>query len=234
MKAIVQIDIPLSKYQVQDKESPVPAMEDYVSKYSKKAVAGYAAKYGHEHIIMTEPVVKYNHPVWERLDFWFNSEWLDKYEEVLYLDTDVFPLPTAPDIFAQSDNDVAYKRIPYWKADKPLTRGHCFAEYPERAKEVIFNAGVILINKALVDATLETVKDYKNPKFPDDSVLLNYAIMKSNLPIENIDKRFNVKLLPDHLKQKKLNVFFFHAMGLLKNRQPLQVEQFLEKIYGKV
>ena len=230
MKAIVQIDIPLSKYQVQDKKSPVTAMEDYVSKYSKKAVAGYAAKYGHEHIIMTEPVVKYNHPVWERLDFWFNSEWLDKYEEVLYLDTDVFPLPTAPDIFAQSENTTAYKRIPYTK--NVLGRGLPFDEYPERAKEVIFNAGVILINKALVDATLETVKDYKNPKFPDDSVLLNYAIMKSNLPIENIDKRFNVKLLPDHLKQKKLNVFFFHAMGLLKNKQPLQVESWLRRIYG--
>lgn len=232
MRAIVQIDIPLSKYQVQDKVSPVPAMEDYVSKYSKKAVAEYAAKYGHEHIIITEPVVKYNHPVWERLDFWFNSEWLDKYEEVLYLDTDVFPLPTAPDIFAQSDNDVAYKRIPYTK--NVLGRGFPFDEYPERVSKVLFNAGVILINKALVDATLETVRDYKNPKFQDDSVLLNYAIMKSNIPIENIDRRFNVKLLYPHLAYKNPDVYFFHAMGQLKKQHPQQVQRFLRELYGKV
>jgi len=232
MRAIVQIDIPLSKYAVQDKRSPVPAMEDYVSKYSKKAVAGYAAKYAHEHIIITEPVVNYNHPVWERLDFWFNSEWLEKYEEVLYLDTDVFPLPDAPDIFTQSDNDAVYKRIPYIK--NVLGRGLPFDECPKRVSKVLFNAGVMLINKSVVNATLETVRDYKNPRFADDSVLLNYAIMKSNLPVENIDKRFNVKLSPAHLTQEDPDVYFFHAMGLLKKNEPQRVEEFLEKIYGKV
>lgn len=234
MKAIVQIDIPLSKYQVQDKESPVPAMEDYVSKYSKKAVAGYAAKYGHEHIIMTEPVIKYNHPVWERLDFWFNKSWFDRYDEILYVDTDVYPLPDAPDIFKECDRLNVFKRIFYQKAESQMPTDRCFNDVLDRYKEIFFNTGVILLSKNIVEKTLPTIKEYRSDKFRDDGVLINYAVMKSDLEIVQLDRRYNVKLLPAHLNQKKLNVFFFHAMGLLKKKHPEQVEQFLEKIYGKV
>lgn len=234
MKAIVQIDIPLSYYTEAEKVSPVKSMQSYVSKYSKHSFKKYCEKHEHEHIILTEPRLGYCHPVWERLDFWLNSEWLDKYEEVLYVDTDVYALPHAPDIFEEGSRPDTYKRIPYWKANRPLTRGVCFEEYPERAKKVIFNAGVIRISKALVDATIDTIKDYKNDKFPDDSVLINYAIMKSGLDIENINEKFNVKLLPEHLSAKQIKPFFLHALGNLKHSHPHEVEQFLEKIYGKV
>lgn len=232
MKAIIQIDIPLSRYTTEDKVSPVPATDNTIVSYSKKAVSDYCKKYGHDHILMTEPVINYNHPVWERLDFWFNKSWFDKYDEILYVDTDVYPLPDAPDIFKECDRLDVFKRIFYQKAESQMPTDRCFDDVLDRYKEIFFNTGVILLSKNVVEKTLPTIKEYRSDKFRDDGVLINYAVMKSDLEIVQLDRRYNVKLLHYHLNQKKHDVYFFHAMGLLKKSNPQSVKEFLRNIYG--
>lgn len=232
MKAIVQIDIPLSKYN-KDKPSPILDTLSYVSHYSKKSFKEYCSLYGHDHIVITEPVVNYSHPVWERLDFWFSSSWFEKYDEICYVDTDVYAHPESPDIFKACEQEKVFKRIPYHKADKKIKEGTLWEEVPERYKEVCFNAGVLLINKYLVEKTVDTIKDFKSTKYSDDSVLLNYSIMKSDIPVVNIDKRFNVKLTKDHLSGSNKDYFFLHAMGGLKITKKATVENFLRELYGK-
>ena len=71
-----------------------------VEKYSEYSFKKYCAKFGHDFLRVTKPTFGYKHPTWERFALWFNSEWLDKYDQILYVDTDVFALDHAPDIFA--------------------------------------------------------------------------------------------------------------------------------------
>ena len=233
MKAVVQFDIPIELYDV-EKPTIIKTTQDWVAKYSKHSFETYCKKYGHEYILVTTPKVGYCHPTWERLDFWLDPSWFEKYDEILYVDTDVYALPTAPDIFEESARLDCFKRIPYWKADNPQDPSSILYEVKDRFKEIAFQPGVFLLNKTVAQATAEYIKQYKDERFPDDGVLVNYAIAKSTVEIQNINQKFNVKLLDTHLSMKALPVFFFHAFGYLKIHKPKEVKNFLKNIYGEL
>lgn len=227
MKAVVQIDIPLSKYNIDTKGSKVSSTNKELTDLSIEKVGKYCSKYGHKHIVITEPVIGYCHPVWERLDFWLNPEWFEKYDEILYLDTDVYPSGKAPDIFEENTSKYHYRRIPYHKAERKA-KG-VFAEIPNRYRECCANAGVMLLSKPLIDATVDTIKRYKEDRFTDDSVLINYAIMVSLIPVVDIPEGYNVKLNQCHLGDYKSGVYFFHASGNLKHTNKKEVLNYLKE-----
>ena len=60
-----------------------------VEKYSEYSFKKYCNKYGHDFLRVTEPKFGYIHPTWERFDLWFNKEWLDKYDQILYVDNQI-------------------------------------------------------------------------------------------------------------------------------------------------
>lgn len=213
MKAIVQVDISLDKYNMDKKKSRVIGRQDKVVELSKQRFAEYAKKYGHDHHVITEPRLGYQHPVWERLDFWFNPNWFEKYDEILYVDTDVFPTDNAPDIFEHGKGLKCYCRIPHFKAKRE--RNGIFLDVDaDTYRNTLFNAGVILINKELVDKTKGIVQKYREERFTDDSVLLNYAIMNSDIPVEQINKKFNVKM-----DKRCPTAWFYHLSGRKKSNQ---------------
>jgi len=226
MKAIVQVDVSLDRYikkhEKLDKKHPIRNRQHQLAELSKKRFSEYAEKYGHDHLVITEPLLGYEHPVWERLDIWFNPEWFEKYDEVLYVDTDVFPTDDAPDIFDHGGELDAFYRVPYRK--RGARRGIFLDITEERYRETVFNAGVILINKTVVDKTLDMVKRYEEERFTEDSVTLNYAIMASDLRIENIDKRFNVKVLGETPP-----AYFYHCSGRRKAEDEESVLKWLDK-----
>ncbi|MFN9953873.1 MAG: hypothetical protein ACK55I_12305, partial [bacterium] len=99
---------------------------EVIFNYSSKSFRDYCIKYDLDYILITEPKVNYIHPTWERLDLWINKDhWFDKYDSICYVDTDVFALPKADNIFSFS-KDNKFCRVPYWKANKELDQDSIF------------------------------------------------------------------------------------------------------------
>jgi hypothetical protein len=97
-----------------------------------------------------------------------------------------------------------------------------------RSNECYFQSGVILLNKEVIAKTIDIIKDYKNKKYTDDGVLVNYAIMESGLNIINIDSAFNTKYLEN---TNLANVQFLHAFGRYKDQYPDKLISLLETLY---
>lgn len=227
--AIVQFNIDPGLYLTNSKKTLINKTNEYIFDYSKKSLNLYCNKYGIDYIIITEPRVNYEHPTWERLDLWFNESWFEKYDNICYMDTDIFIMPWAENIFEQITDNKYFHRIPYWKANRKLNENDLFYSLDhERVKQCLFQAGVILLSKEIINSTKPIVNRYREAIFTDDSVLLNYAIISSNIKVKNIKENFNVKLTQDLTIS---NVNFLHAFGRLKDTNPQWVINLLRNIY---
>ena len=117
---IIQYYIDINKYSQPEFNGIGPTD---VEKYSEYSFKKYCSKYGHDFLRVTEPNFGYMHPTWERFDLWFNKKWLDKYDQILYVDTDVFALDHAPDIFAKYNDLDTFKSPEYkkYRRNSPAT-----------------------------------------------------------------------------------------------------------------
>lgn len=209
------------------KKSLINKTNSQIFDYSKKSFELYCRKYNIEHIIVTEPKINHKHPTWERLDLWFNDTWFEKYSNICYVDTDVFAMPWAKNIFNELEDDISFHRIPHLRSNEDFFN----SLNPDRVRECFFQAGVILLNKNVINATKTIIMDkYKEPVFTDDSVILNYAIITSDIKVKNINETFNVKL---KLTKIMNNVNFLHAFGRLKDTDPEGVINLLRRIFAK-
>jgi hypothetical protein len=85
-----------------------------------------------------------------------------------------------------------------------------------------------MLNKYSVETTMPDILCYKDKKFGDDAVLVNYAIANSNIVINNIPVSFNVKYTLD-IDPYKVN--FLHAIGKYKTTNPDAFLSVLKDIY---
>ena len=67
--------------------------------YSRNSFQEYCKKFDLDYLRITEPKVGFKHPTWERFDLWIDRSWWDKYDQIMYVDSDVIALPHAPNIF---------------------------------------------------------------------------------------------------------------------------------------
>lgn len=226
--AIVQFNINPDLYCNESKKTSLKKTNSSIFDYSQKSFKNYCEKFNLDHIIITEPKINYEHPTWERLDLWFDKTWFEKYENICYVDTDVFAMPWAENIFNYSDT-FSFCRIPYWKADLMLKKYELFFNCNhDRVRECWFQTGVILLNKNIINNTLDIMKRFKDKEFSDDGVLLNYAIINSKLQIKNIPKHFNVKYA-ENLNLEEIQ--FLHAFGRLKDVDPESIVKLLRTLY---
>lgn len=183
--------------------------------YSKKSAKLYAEKYQADYVLIDQPKIKHVHPTFERFDLFFNNEWWRKYEHILYLDTDVICWPAAPNIFQMYDNKKTFKVCEDRKALKKSKEWHQKNDKdtilnqfdPEILRTKRFNAGVFMLNEhsARIIAPFLKYKEYPD----DDNKLLVYATLKSQIPVERMDFRFNKK-------NGGPNNWFGHAYGQKK------------------
>ena len=244
---VIQYYIDLNKYASEQKKSPIPNEQSYIEKYSEHSFKKYCEKYGHSFLRVTEPKINYSHPTWERMDLWLDESWFDEYDQICYVDTDVFALPWAPDIFSYCDLS-CFNKASYWKCDKAFRQKKHLSDKvflsskasPERWHECCFQAGVFVLTKESRDASFECMKDYKNPEIPDDCVMMRYALSKSDAKINTIPHEFDVKwhpglAYPQGTANKDLkDLYFLHAFGSNKRNNPKYYMSTLEKIYGKL
>lgn len=225
---VIQFNIDPNLYLNETKKTTLSKTNKFIFEYSQKSFKEYCNKFGVEHIVITQPKINYEHPTWERLDLWLDPYWVNTYDNICYVDTDVFAMPWAKNIFLESDKE-CFSRIPYWKADLMLQKYKLFYDCDhDRVRECWFQTGVILLNKNVILKTKKIMERYKESIFTDDGVLLNYAIINSELKIKNIQKEFNVKFTET---SKLEDIQFLHAFGRLKDSNPDLVLNTLRSIY---
>ena len=212
-------------------------------KYSEYSFKKYCAKFGHDFLRVTKPNFGYMHPTWERFDLWFNSKWLDEYDQVLYVDTDVFALDHAPDIFAQYNDPDTFKSPTYKKYRRFSTSDikNIFKDTiikdcdPEKVKKQMFQPGVWIVTRSVRDQMMPWVKRYMEFDGQcDDGEFLNWAVIESGVKYQDMDPMFNVK--NNGLKKgwSYKNTFFLHVAGGKKYRATSRIYTFLKEKFPEV
>jgi hypothetical protein len=197
--------------------------------YSKKSSKLYADKCEADYILIDKPKINHVHPTFERFDLFFNNEWWNRYENILYLDTDVICWPDAPNIFKMYNNNKTFKVCYDTVARSKSTHWHLnnskntilskFA--PDIIKTSKFNAGVLLLNKNSVEIIKSHIK-YKEVD-ADDNTILIYAMLSSQVPTEYMDWRFN--------KKNGISCWFGHGYGQEKYKTDNKLLSMARQIF---
>ena len=116
-----------------EEENRLDAQSEQVLFLSNVLVKHYAKKINSDYKLITKPIINFKHPTWERFQL-FDDQWINNYDNILYLDTDVFTWPEAPNIFELLDN-TAFNIVKH--CNNKTYNGHR-----------MFNAGVFAINKS--------------------------------------------------------------------------------------
>jgi len=197
---IIQIYIPKKGWLEEDR---LDFQNDEVLKLSTKMTEHYAKKYNCEYELITNPHINYRHPTWERFLI-FNDEYVNNFENILYLDTDIFPWPSSPNIFDLIDNK------------KFNVAHHCKKKIYKGLKA--FNAGVFCINKycqlKMKNFISKDIWDlhYSQDALWEDSKELNELAFITNVDINWLDEKWNFK--------NQINGYFTHLWGEQKKLNP--------------
>jgi hypothetical protein len=195
--AIVQIYVDLKKYE----NSDILPSFDSISEISIKLAKRYAEKVNADYFLLTEPKINFIHPTYERFTLFEDPFWTDTYNNVLYLDCDVFIYNTAPNIFQQYPDNTKFKVCTHWD------------EYRFGDTSAKFNAGVFMLNKSSKDIMLPHLKYRIDPPYKshDNDALID-CVEKSNVPVEKMDVMFNAKNYE--------HAHFCHSWGGTKRKWP--------------
>lgn len=247
-------------YQVKVGPNP-PAYYDVCIKSAEE----YCNKYGIDHIIQTEPILKIRPvksarseraverlgylPIYEKENA-FN--YLDQYDQIAIVDSDIFIRDSAPNIFDELDDDTVFAGV--LEKDMPLTpqyikkiNGYSQGQYGnlkdvqwERGDYGIafYNMGLMLFsNKIREYLNGETPEQFiRRPEFErfvngegswkwsTDQTLLNYWVRKSGMKVKYLDWKWNAlfKGVRDEVLPDSYFVHFFLSNNLPKKGVEIQ------------
>ena len=198
---VIQYYIDIRKYSQPEFNNLKPSpMEEY----SRHSFELYCEKFGLEYLRITEPKLGFKHPTWERFDLWTDRSWWDNYDQIMYVDSDVIALPHAPNIFEKyPDIDSKLKTAYYPKFRNAGAGG---AKYNQRVNPLadkytgeqiasrFVQPGVMILNKESTKFMLPWVGKYKDITDDriDDGMFLNSCIVDSEVPLLDMDKKFNL------------------------------------------
>lgn len=197
------------------------------------SAAEYCKKYSIDHIVQTEPILKIRPlnskrsesaverlgylPIYEKENA-FN--YLNQYDQIAIIDSDIYIRDNAPNIFDQLDDDTVFAGV--MEKDMPLTnqyigkiRSYSNGQY-SRLKDVEWdqsvNYGIAFYNMGLMLFS-NKIKEYLNGETPEqfvcrkeferfvngegnwkwstDQTLLNYWVKKSGMKTKNLDWKWN-------------------------------------------
>lgn len=239
-------------YQV--KVSQAPAFYDTCI----ASVKEYCSKYDIDHIVQTEPLLKItsSHPqrkgAMDRHGFLpiFEKEnafnYLDQYDKICIVDSDIYIRDSAPNIFDEIDMDIAFAGVR--ECDMPLTPQYYhkitgfsrnqYKDFPHIMKYdgkygvPFYNMGLMLFTSKLAEyLNGETPEQFiKRPEFrrfvdghghhrwSTDQTLLNYWIKTENIPCKNLVWKWNTlfKGVRDEVLPEAYFIHFFLSAKLPK------------------
>lgn len=224
---IVQFFVSVEKYS--DPTYNQIGINEELYKYSTISVEQYAKTIGADYKLITEPKINWIHPTFERFDLFFNDEWWEQYDNILYLDTDVIAWPTAPNVFTEYPSTHSFKPVFDRIARKNTLEHHeqrvsgtCLEKFePAVLQKKRFNAGVFMLNKNCVEI-MKKFLDYKTLN-GDDNEQLIYAMLESKVEVDQMDWRYN--------KKNGTNCYFGHAMGQQKFKSDYDMLKVAKEIF---
>ena len=195
---IVQIYISLDK---SSNTAPILPAFDELSEVSIGLAKKYCNKIGAEHVLITEPFINFIHPTYERFRLFEDPYWTSNYDNVLYLDSDVFIFNDAPNIFDFYPNNRTFKVCQHYQ------------EFLRGGPPQGFNAGVFMLNKISRDIMLPHLNYRVDPplRSHDNTALVN-CVNDSGVEVTIMDARFNAKNATD--------CYFSHTWGSGKRKKP--------------
>ena len=211
--------------------------------YSSHSFQLYCKKYGIDYLKITKPRLSFKHPTWERFDLWMDRSWWDKYDQILYVDSDVFALPHAPNIFEKYSNLETFKGAEYTKfrrtdaaGAKALVHNNpLLSDIPgDLIQKKSIQPGVFMLNKKSSEHMLPYISDYKNmsDKKVDDGQFLNYCIIKSNVAYEDMSLKWNHKNNGESFSYE--HIYFLHCAGGKKHKRGTKIWKALQGIYPEI
>tara|TARA_Y100001935_G_C17180452_1_gene444870 strand:+ start:248 stop:916 length:669 start_codon:yes stop_codon:yes gene_type:complete len=201
-----------------EEEHRLDAQSQQVLFLSNTLVKYYAKNIESDYKLISKPIINFKHPTWERFQL-FDDKWINNYDNILYLDTDVFTWPDSPNIFELLDN-TAFNVVKH--CNNKIYNG-----YP------MFNAGVFAINKTCAIEMRSFfkkenwLKRFEMDSSWEDSKELNTISQAAKIKINWLDARWNMKNEPD--------AFFTHVWGNQKIINPnmpsiIKAKKFVKKI----
>ena len=236
-KCIVQYWIQADQYSEPDYNELLKKSEEFdaneFASRSARSFRAYADKYGHDFIRIEKKKLDFKHPTFERFDLWLDDTWWEKYDEIMYVDSDVFAMPDAPDIFKQYPGSGTLKVCDhpgFQQAKEDDQIEHIYHGLLkectlEQVKQKGFQAGVFIITKEARDLMKPHIAKYQELNDHDGHILL-WATIKSGVPLTRMTELYNFKNA--HMKRKP-KVYFFHAAGHKKLTQYHGINSFLDK-----
>lgn len=207
--------------------------QDVFAQVSAKSFQSYAERYNCDYKLIDKPKLNHKHPTFERFDLWLDDSWWDTYDQIMYVDSDVFAMPGALNIFDQSNDDTSLKAAwsNKWQGDHKTShyenmRHGLLKEFSiEVMKAKGFQPGVFVLNKHVVQKMKPFIEKFREFD-EDDGVILMYATMASGVNVEHLDHKFN------HKRAYFMDappVYFFHAAGHKKINYRSRIIHFLQK-----
>jgi hypothetical protein len=230
------------------------------------SVASYCQRWGIEHRVQHEPILRIrplhsfrSEGAVERLGYLpiFEKEnafdFLDQYDAVCIVDSDIYIMPTAPDIFDQLGDAVfgavAERDMPLTEQHKKKIRKYSEGQYGPLRSEADFrwnNLGAEFYNMGLMlcKNQLQSYLNAQNseqfirrPEFErfvngegnwrwsTDQTLLNYWIKHDNVPTKNLDWRWNAlyRGIEDQYLSDAYFVHFFLAVHIPADKSINQI-----------
>jgi hypothetical protein len=211
--------------------------------YSSHSFQVYCKKYGIDYIKIIKPKLGFKHPTWERFDLWLDRSWWDKYDQIMYVDSDVFALPHATNIFDSCHNKESFKAAHYHKwRNKNSKQAKDAAKINPLLDKVSgdiiakrgIQPGMFVLNKKCTEHMLPYIKEYKNviDDKIDDGMFLNYCLIKSEVLQEDLPEKWNHKNNGE--KRDYSSIYFLHCAGGKKHKKGTNLWNVLAKNYPEV
>jgi len=238
---VIQYYIDTNKYSAPTFNNLKPSPIEQYSSYSFKK---YCDKYSIDYLKITEPKLGFKHPTWERFDLWCDRSWWDKYDQILYVDSDVIALPHSPNIFDEypTINDQLKSAFyPKFRSASAESLKHNQRINPlaenipgDVISKRFVQPGVLMLNKISTKLMLPWIEKYKEVTDDriDDGMYLNYCIVESKVPLLDMDRKFNHKNNGQTFDYN--NIYFLHCAGGKKHKRGVKIWQKLNSIFPDV
>ena len=232
---VIQYYIDIQKYTQPGYNNLKPSP---IEEYSTHSFKQYCGKFDLDYCRITEPKINFKHPTWERFDLWTDPSWWGRYEQIMYVDSDVVALPDAPNVFELYKDLDTFKFAKYDRYRKMPVEIHASSNRDTIFKDIDpaiiqrkrFQTGVFILTKKIAEAMLSTVKEYSKCKV-DDGQFLNWAVMHSGVPYTEMDLKFNVKNNGQYIKDK---IYFMHCAGGKKHKKASKIWHLMKEYYPTV
>jgi lipopolysaccharide biosynthesis glycosyltransferase len=184
-----------------------------IAKLTHNSFKSYSDKIGADFVIINKKLLNLEYPHFEKFQLY---NLLDKYDRILYIDTDAIILPNCPNIFKLVKEN-------YFGAlfeENFQNRDDEIKDFQDRFGDIgwkkrYFNSGVMVISRQHKEV-FNYKKGISKGKSFKDQTQLNYNVNKLKIPIFNIGLKFNHIMAIKHLKKMidtRFRSYIIHYAG---------------------